>query len=134
MRILLFILVFINAFLCMAQSYEVKSIRRCVFDETGLCISYLIEASRNDSLFFIFSDCKENAEFPKEMKIKKRHRYDFQLMVVYPGVRGIIKLDSISGRLIIVRPEIHSYGMTSDDRHHNKIYKSLNTNGKYMVP
>lgn len=133
--IILLIYIAINCFQCMAQSYKVKSIKPYI-SYRGECVSYLIEASHNDSLFFIFSDCKKAVDSINGSEIKKCCSYNFLLKKVYPRER---KIDSIFGHEIIPNllpsePDGECYGFTPDERHHNAVYKALNTNGKFFVP
>ncbi len=133
-RIIVLLIYIAISFQCLAQSYKVKSIKPYIAKQ-GECISYLIEASRNDSLFFIFSDCKKTVDSINGSEIKERCSYNFLLKKVFPREREI---DTVFGHVFVPHllpsePGSECYGFAPDDRHHNTVYKALNTNGKSFL-
>lgn len=132
-NIMLFIFI-VNCYLCLAQSYKVNFIKPYVFNGEE-CISYLVEASNNDSLFFILSDVDKSIEPNDKILIEKGGNYDFKLRKVYPLKDSQLMVkDSFMGHAIIPNsPPTECYSMTSDSVHHNSIYKSKNTNGEYFI-
>lgn len=106
---------------------RVKKVR-CFDYRQDTCFSYVIYATRNDSSFVIISYAREN--FKRGREIKKRKWYAFNLETLYPYEGEYLVFGM---QVAPSSPYMMSYGLEPQEKFHNKIYVSTNTNGKYML-
>ncbi len=124
---LFFCILLFSACILAQEPMRVKKIK-CFDYRQDTCFSYLIYATRNDSNFVIISYVRE--KFKRGAEIKKRKRYVFELKTLYPYDGEYLVFGM---QVAPPSPYFMSYGLEPQEKFHNKIYVSTNTNGKYML-
>ena len=122
-----FCMLFFSLCILAQAPMRVKKIKSFIF-EKDTCVAYIIFATRNDSNFVFISHVRR--EKTRGTEIKKRKWYVFDLKTLYPYEGEYLVFGM---QVSTPSPYIWSYGIEPQEKFHNKIYVSTNTNGKYML-
>ncbi len=127
-KIFLFFCMLLFSACMLAQApMRVKKIKGFVYKK-DTCMAYLIYATRNDSNFVFISHVREKKERGAEIKKRKWYVFDLKKLYPYDGEYLVFGMQVASPS-----PYLWSYGLEPQEKYHNKIYVSTNTNGKYML-